>query len=68
MLTVYTNQNEILKSTGTAQVSRLETVDAELLDVRNFAVTFNKGYHPNLELHVYTPDGAYLTVNHKALY
>jgi hypothetical protein len=68
MLTVYTNQNEILKSTGTAQGSRLETVDKELLDVRNFAITFNKGTLPNLEMHVYTPDGVYLTGNHKTLF
>jgi hypothetical protein len=68
MLTVYKNQNEILKSTGTAQGSRLETVDKELLDVRNFAVTFAKGAQPNLEMHVYTPDGVYLTGNHKTLY
>jgi hypothetical protein len=68
MLTVYTNQNEILKSTGTAQGSRLETVDKELLDVRNFSITFNKGTLPNLEMHVYTPDGVYLTGNHKTLY
>jgi hypothetical protein len=68
MLSVYTNQQDLLKATSTAQVTRLETVDSELLDVRNFAVTFNKGYRPNLELHVYTPDGAYLTGNHKTLY
>jgi hypothetical protein len=68
MLTVYTNQNEILKSTGATQGSRLETVDKELLDVRNFAVTFTKGAQPNLEMHVYTPDGVYLTGNHKTLY
>jgi len=68
MLTVYTNQNEILKSTGATQGSRLETVDKELLDVRNFAITFNKGTLPNLEMHVYTPDGVYLTGNHKTLY
>jgi hypothetical protein len=68
MLTVYKNQNEILKSTGTTQASRLETVDKELLDVRNFSVTFDKGAQPNLEMHVYTPDGVYLTGNHKTLY
>ena len=68
MLTVYTNQNEILKSTGTAKGSRLETVDKELLDVKNFSITFNKGTLPNLEMHVYTPDGVYLTGNHKTLY
>jgi len=68
MLTVYTNQNEILKSTGATQASRLETVDKELLDVRNFAITFKKGTQPNLEMHVYTPDGVYLTGNHKTLY
>ena len=68
MLTVYKNQNEILKSTGATQGSRLETVDKELLDVRNFSVTFNKGAQPNLEMHVYTPDGVYLTGNHKTLY
>lgn len=66
MLTVYKNQEDLLKSTSTQLVSRLETVDRELLDVRNFAVTFKQSQIPNLELHVYTPDGVYLTGNHKA--
>ena len=68
MLTVYKNQEDLLKSTSTQLVSRLETVDRELLDVRNFAVTFKQSQRPNLEMHVYTPDGVYLTGNHKAFY
>jgi hypothetical protein len=68
MLTVYTNQRDILNSTKATEVSRLESVDAALLDTRDFSVTLKKGTFPNLELHVYTPDGTYLTGNHKALF
>jgi hypothetical protein len=68
MLTVYTNREELLKSTSTQQVSRINTVDKDLLDVRNFSTTFKTGYVPNLEIHVYTPDGVYLTGNHKSLF
>lgn len=68
MLSVYTNQQDLLKSNSITQASRLESVDKELLDSRDFAITFKKGSKPNLELHVYTPDGAYLTGNHSALY
>lgn len=68
MLTVYTNQEELLKSTSTQQVARLKPVDKDLLDVRNFATTFKDGFVPDLEIHVYTPDGVYLTGNHKSLF
>jgi len=68
MLTVYKNQEELLKATSTQLVSRLETVDQDLLDVRHFAVTFKESQRPDLEMHVYTPDGVYLTGNHNTLY
>ena len=74
MLSVYTNQQELLKSTNTTKVSRLESIDKELLDVRQFSITFkNTGSVDltspvDLELHVYTPDGVYLTGNHDTPY
>jgi len=68
MLSIYTNQKELLKASSTSKVSRLESVDKELLDVRNYSVTFKQGIQPNLEMHVYTPDGVYLTGNHNTLY
>ena len=68
MLSVYTNQKELLKASSTSKVSRLESVDKALLDVRNYSVTLKPNSLPNLELHVYTPDGVYLTGNHKAIY
>ena len=68
MLSVYTNQKELLKASSTSKVSRLESVDKALLDVRNYSVTLKSSSLPNLELHVYTPDGVYLTGNHKAIY
>ena len=68
MLSVYTNQKELLKASSTSKVSRLESVDTGLLDVRNYSVTFKQGIQPNLEMHVYTPDGVYLTGNHNTLY
>ena len=68
MLSVYTNQKDLLKATSTTEVSRLESVDAQLLDIRNFSVTFKDNSRPKLELHVYTPDGIYLTGNHNTLF
>jgi hypothetical protein len=74
MLSVYTNQQDLLKSTNTIKVSRLESVDKELLDTRKFAITFkatgsiNLNSTADLELHVYTPDGVYLTGNHDTQY
>ena len=74
MLSVYTNQQELLRSTNTTKVSRLESIDKELLDVRQFSITLkNSGSIDisspvDLELHVYTPDGIYLTGNHDIPY
>jgi hypothetical protein len=74
MLSVYTNQQELLRSTNTIKVSRLESIDKELLDVRQFSITLkNSGSIDitspiDLELHVYTPDGVYLTGNHDIPY
>jgi hypothetical protein len=68
MLSVYTNQNQLLNSTSTVTVARLDTVDAQLLDTRSYSVTFKPEAKANLELHVYTPDGVYLTGNHNTLY
>lgn len=69
MLSVYTNQQELLNATSTTQVSRIDAVDQELLNVSKFSVTLKDSTTPlNLELHVYTPDGVYLTGNHNSLY
>ena len=68
MLSVYTNQRDLLNATSTTEVSRIESIDRQLLDIRNFSVTFKDNYRPNLELHVYTPDGIYLTGNHNTLF
>jgi hypothetical protein len=68
MLSIYTNQNDLLKATSTTEVSRLEAIDQQLLDIRSFSITFKQNTRANLELHVYTPDGIYLTGNHNALF
>jgi len=68
MLSVYTNQTDLLNATSTTEVSRIESIDRQLLDIRNFSVTFKDNSRPNLELHVYTPDGIYLTGNHNAIF
>lgn len=66
-LSVYTNRNELLKATSATKAFRIDTGDRRLLDTKDFFVTLN-GDRPNLELHVYTPDGSYLFGNHNALY
>lgn len=68
MLSVYTNQTDLLRATSTIEVSRLESIDRQLLDIRNFSVTFKDNSRPKLELHVYTPDGIYLTGNHNTIF
>jgi len=68
MLSVYTNQQDLLNTTSNVKTARLETVDSELLDSRKFSLKFRDSYSPDLELHVYTPDGVYLTGDHKAKY
>jgi len=64
----YTNNTEILNTFGTVRPRRLESNDSDLLDTRNFSVTFKSGSNPNLELHVYTTEGTYLQGNHRTLY
>ena len=66
MLSVYSNNKELLKTTSTTSAKRLESVDSTLLDSKKFSVSFLEGYRPNLEMHVYTPDGAYLYGTHNA--
>ena len=71
MLSVYTNQQKLLTASSTTKVSRIESVDSELLDTRKFSLTLKPQSPANsidLELHVYTPDGVYLTGNHKIPY
>ena len=68
MLSVYTNNKELLKATSTTPVSRIESVDKELLDIRQFSLTFKDNSRPTLEFHVYTPDGVYLTGNHSSAF
>ena len=73
MLSVYTNQQKLLAASSTTKVSRIESVDSELLDTRKFSLSL-KPQAPtgsnsiDLELHTYTPDGVYLTGNHKIAY
>jgi len=66
-LSVYSNRNQLLTATNTTKAFRIDATDRELLDAREFFLTLN-GDRPNLELHVYTPDGSYLYGNHNALY
>ena len=71
MLSIYTNQQDLLKATSEVAVSRIDSVDNELLqlDYERYAVTFeDRDTLPDLELHVYTPDGLYLIGNHKINY
>ena len=37
MLSVYTNQTDLLRATSTIEVSRLQSIDRQLLDIRNFS-------------------------------
>ena len=73
MLSVYTNQQKLLAASSTTKVSRIESVDSELLDTRKFSLSLNSqaptgSNSIDLELHTYTPDGVYLTGNHKIAY
>jgi hypothetical protein len=71
MLSVYTNQQDLLKATSESPASRIESIDSDLLklDYEQYSVTFeDRNTLPDLELHVYTPDGVYLTGNHNVEY
>jgi hypothetical protein len=68
MLSVYSNQQELLLATNPTPVNRIESVDADLLKYQQYAITFEPSNRPELELHVYTPDGIYLTGNHESTY
>ena len=71
MFSGYSNNTEILNTFGTVRPARLESVDQDLLnlDSDQFSVILdNKSDKPNLELHVYTPDGLYLTGDHNITY
>lgn len=73
MLSVYTNQQKLLAASSTTKVSRIESVDSELLDTRKFSLSLKPqvvtgSNSIDLELHTYTPDGVYLTGNHKIPY
>ena len=68
MLSVYSNNKELLKTTSSTLAKRLESVDSALLDSRKFSVSFKDNFRPKLEMHVYTPDGAYLFGKHDAMF
>ena len=68
MLTVYSNQNELLNTTSTALATRINPTELELISAKDYTITFKSGASPELEVHVYTPDGIYLTGTHKAAY
>lgn len=64
MLSVYSNQQNLINSTNTTNVARIQPVDITLMTADPLKITFAESYRPNLELHVYTPDGIYLTGNY----
>lgn len=66
MLSVYSNQQNLINSTNTTNVTRIRPVDLTLMTAEPLKVTFADSYRPSLELHVYTPDGVYLTGNYDA--
>ena len=62
----YSNKEEILKSTTKLDAERILEVDKELLTSTTYAITsLPETARDNFELHVYTPDGTYLTGDHK---
>ena len=65
MISNYSNSNDILKSTSNVDAERIEELDKELLIPQNYALN---GLAPdkrdNFELHVYAPDGTWVTGNH----
>ena len=65
MLSVYSNQQDLLKTTFTTPANRLQQVDIDLLKASPYALTIETG-KPALETHVYTPDGVYITGNHNS--
>jgi hypothetical protein len=66
MLSVYSNQQDILNSTSKVKLTRFNPVDTSLFPHTQHAVKFVESYSPSLEIHVYTPDGVYLTSNYDA--
>ena len=69
MLSVYTNQQDLLRTSVPIPTTRYQTVDKELFDKRQFSVTLkDTSVKPKLEFHVYSNDGVYLTGDHGALF
>jgi hypothetical protein len=68
MLSIYSNQQEVLNSNNIVKLSRLDSVDSELLKLQNYSLVLGKGINPCLEMHVYSPDGVYLTGKHTSEY
>lgn len=69
MLSVFANQNQLVNSKSTSRAYRLRDVDKKLMEHSAYSITLKDKASPNLELHVYTPDGnLYLTGAHKVPY
>jgi hypothetical protein len=68
MLSIYSNQQEVINSTNTIRLNRLDTVDSELLKLQDYSLSLKATKTPCLEFHVYSPDGTYLTGKHKTAY
>lgn len=65
----YSNNEEIIKSTSNLDATRIDTADKELLVSQIFEITeLDESARDNFELHVYTPDGIYLTGDHKLIF
>jgi hypothetical protein len=65
----YSNNEEIIKSTSNLDAARLDVADNELLVSQIFEIAaLDESARDNFELHVYTPDGIYLTGDHKLIF
>jgi hypothetical protein len=65
----YSNSQDIIKSTANINAERIDQVDRDLLLQENFEVSsLRPDARDNFEVHVYTPDGTYLTGNHALVF
>lgn len=67
MLSVYTNENELINSYNQINASRFEEVDLNILSTTAYSV-LPKNKELFLEFHVYTINGSYLTSAYRSKY
>jgi len=65
----YSNSQDIIKSTSNLNAERIDQIDKDLLLQEIFEVSsLRSDARDNFEVHVYTPDGTYLTGNHALVF